>query len=317
MQDPNFLNPLLNPIFTDVLLRTAVVYLAGLFLILILNKFKVANLWQTNIGKRYLSWLAIGPVFLLFVLFGGYAALFFLLAVLLLSVWEVKSISDLPKSYIIGLIAMSVLSVYVASFQPDYFLSLPLIYFLIITFISFKENRAEGSFANASITLFISIWVIFSMSHFVLLGHLNNTLDDSKALLILLGFAIPLSDICAYVVGRYFSRFPTLDKYKVASNLSSKKSYAGALGNIIGAGIGIACMYFAIGGYLPIYHWVLIAILIGVAGIVGDITESMFKRYYRTKDSGTIIPGHGGVLDRIDSSMRVIVILYYYLIFVL
>ncbi len=314
MTDPNFINPLTNPIFLAVLWRVFWLYLAGFVLILLLNKFKIKGIWQTNVGKRFLSWLVIGPVYLAFIFVGGYGALFFLLLILLLAILEIQKISNLPRSYIYGLMLMSAISVYVASFQFAFFYSLPLIYFLIVTFISFRENSAEKSFIHAAITLFISIWVIFSLAHFIPLGHLSNSLDNTKSLLILIGFAVPLSDIFAYIVGRSFTKIPSIDRYKVASNLSSKKSYAGALGNILGAGIGIAIMYFSLHQYLAIYHWVIIAILMGTAGIVGDITESMFKRYYGAKDSGTLIPGHGGVLDRIDSTMRVIIVLYYYLL---
>lgn len=315
MHDQRFLNPLANPILFATLDRVFLLYVAGFFLILILNKFKLKGIWQTNVGKRYLSWLVIGPIYLSFIFLGGDLSLLFLFGVLLLSMKEIKNITTLPKPYIYGLMFLSAISVYIAGFQTQFFYSLPLIAFLVISFISIKENNAQKSFLNSSISIYIFIWIIFSLTHFVLLGQLNNGLDNSKSLLILLGFAVPLSDIFAYVVGRNLAKIKFLDKFKVASNLSPKKSYPGALGNIIGAGLGIAIMYFILKEYLPLYHWIIIAIFIGMAGLVGDITESMFKRYYKVKDSGTLIPGHGGILDRIDSSLRVILALYYYLLF--
>ncbi len=76
-------------------------------------------------------------------------------------------------------------------------------------------------------------------------------------------------------------------------------------------------MYFAIKSYLTINQMIVLSILIGLFSVVGDLTESLFKRYYNRKNSSSIIPGHGGILDRIDSVLRVILIIYYYLIFTL
>lgn len=317
MQDPDFLNPLQNPILSPIIWRVFWLYLAGFILIWILNNFSLKNLWKKNIGQRYLSWLILGPIYLGAVLLGGIASLIFLLFVLFLSIKEIKQISKLPSIYINVLYFLSVLSVYIASYQTEFFYSLPLAYFLFITFASIHQNDAKKSFLEACISLFVSIWIIFSLSHFILLGHLNNTIDNSKSLLIFLGFAIPLSDILAYVIGNIFNKINFLDKYKVASNLSPNKSYIGSLGNILGVAIGILIMFFIIGEYLPLYHWVLLSLLLGLGGLAGDITESMFKRFYKAKDSGDLIPGHGGILDRTDSMLRAIVFLYYYLLFFL
>jgi phosphatidate cytidylyltransferase len=313
----HILNPLNNPIFYPVLYRTIAVFALGFILIWVLNKFTLKGVWTKELGKRYLSWLIIGPLFLVAVLFGGDVALVFLGIILLFSLWEVGHIAKMPKMYRGALYFLAIVSVYVVSYQTSYFYSLPIFYFLVLSAVAISQNDAKKGFFNMSVCLYAAIWIIFSLSHFVLLGHLNNTLDHSKALLILLGFAVPLSDVFAYVVGRAFQKIPSLDKHKIASNLSSKKSYVGVLGNILGAALGILIMWFAVGSYLPKIHWVILAILMGVMGVVGDITESMFKRYYGVKDSSHLIPGHGGFLDRIDSILRIIVVLYYYLLFFL
>jgi phosphatidate cytidylyltransferase len=322
MNDPvSILNPFLNPIFIQVLKRTIYVFLIGFLLVLILNKFKFKGLWKTNVGERYLSWLLIGPIYLATIFLGGNLALLVLAIILIMAIWEISKITKLPKQYIIAMYLLAAFSVYIASYQNKYFYSLPLVYYLVFSSLAIQQNDAKKSFSNLSIATFISIWLIFSLSHFVLLGHLNNALDASlgltstKSLLILLGFAVPLSDVFAYVVGSFFHKINFLDKYKIASNLSKHKTYIGTLGNIIGAGIGIWIMQFALGYYLPYYHWIILTILIGIMGVMGDITESLLKRHYNTKDSGQLIPGHGGILDRIDSVLRVIIVVYYYLIF--
>ncbi|MCP3685643.1 MAG: phosphatidate cytidylyltransferase [bacterium] len=313
----NILNPLENPILMPVLYRFLIVFLAGFLLILILNKLKITGLWKTNVGKRYLSWLVIGTVYLIAILFGGYFSLAILTMILIFAIWEVAKISKLPKAYVFALYLIGACSVIVAAWYTEYFYSLPLIYYLVLSFITIRQNDAKNGLFNTSISMFVSIWLIFSLAHFVLLGQLNAQLDSTRALLILIAFAVPLSDVCAYVFGRAFKKAGFFDRFKIASKLSPNKTYIGTLGNIIGAGIGIGIMFFAIESYLPVYHWIILSILIGVMGVAGDITESMFKRFFKVKDSSRIIPGHGGILDRIDSTLRVIVILYYYLLFFL
>ncbi len=312
-----YISPLLNPIFLPVIKRIILLYFAGFVLIWLLNKGKLKNIWSTNVGQRYLSWLVIGPLYMFTVFFGGDLSLAVLIILLILALWEVARITKISREYVIALYLLAGVSVYIASYHREYFYSLPLMYFGIVTFLANRNNDPKHGFFHAATTLFALIWLVFSLSHFVLLGHMNNILDSTKSLLILLGFAVPLSDIGAYVVGNFFHKIKFLDQYKLASNISPKKTYVGALGNVLGAAIGVWIMYFAIQQYLPWYHWIIIAGIIGLYGVSGDITESMFKRYFGVKDSSTLIPGHGGILDRIDSTARVIVVLYYYLVLVL
>jgi phosphatidate cytidylyltransferase len=312
----DILNPLANPIFWPVLYRLVIVYVLGFALILFLHRHKTTPLWTSNLGQRYLSWLVIGPLYLLSVILGSVTGLAFLLAVLVLAVWEVAKMRKWPASYTYALYLLSVITVCVAKFEPSAFYTLPILYFIVLSAVSIKQNNAKESFEHLSASVLVSIWIIFSLSHFVLLTQLNNTLDSTKSLLILIGFSVPLSDVGAYVFGNLFHKLQWLDNYKVASNLSKRKTYIGMSGNIIGAVLGIWIMYFAIGDYMSLWHWVIVGVLMGVMGLVGDITASICKRHHNVKDSSNLIPGHGGIIDRIDSTLRVVVILYYYLTFV-
>lgn len=308
--DPNFLNPLNNPIFFPLVQRLIIIFALGFILILILNKFKIKNLWQTNLGKRYLSWLILSAIYITAILFGGYPALLFLLFFMILAIWEIQKLSNLPKVYAISLYILAIISIYTTSFHPQNFYMLPLLYFIVLSLVAIKENNTKGFF-NLTISLFTSIWIIFALSHFILLGHLNNSIDNTKSLLFLVALTTALSDIGAYIVGKSFSKTP-LNKFKIAENISPNKTYIGIFGNIIGAALGIWIMYFAIKTYTSITNLIILAILIGLFASVGDLTESLFKRYFKTKDSSQLIPGHGGVLDRIDSVLRVIIVVYYY-----
>ena len=114
------------------------------------------------------------------------------------------------------------------------------------------------------------------------------------------------NDTFAYIVGK------SIGKTKLFESISPKKTIEGFVGGVIFsmiAGVFIA-IYFVI---LPIYFWIIVAVIIGVFGTIGDLVESKFKRIANVKDSGTIMPGHGGILDRLDSAIFVAPFLYLFL----
>lgn len=269
------------------------------------------DVWDSNVGRRYLSWLWIAPFYLATVFLGGTTSLVFLLLVMLVATWEYQRVSNLPRPYAWALYLLSILSVYVTSYETTWFYSLPLIYFTTLTGVGIHSDDDEA-FGHVAGTLFFSIWVLFSLCHFIRLGHLNNALDFTKSLLILIGFAVPLSDIGAYLVGNWMYK-KNVFTTRIAERISPNKTYGGILGNILGAGAGIALLWFTLQAYFPVWVWVVLACIIGFNAVLGDLTESMVKRHYDVKDSSSLIPGHGGVLDRIDSSVRVILAVFYLL----
>ena len=99
VQDPNFVNPLSNPIFIPLIQRFILVFIIGLILILILRKFKIKGIWKSELGKRYYSWLIIGVIYLTSILVGGYLSLLFLLIVMILAIGEIKKITNLSRTY--------------------------------------------------------------------------------------------------------------------------------------------------------------------------------------------------------------------------
>jgi phosphatidate cytidylyltransferase len=123
--------------------------------------------------------------------------------------------------------------------------------------------------------------------------------------LLLLALALVwVGDTLAYFVGKYFGR------WHMAPELSAKKTWEGAAANLIGSvGVGAA---FA--GWLVLDPWqcMLMAGLANVAGQVGDLLESAYKRSAGVKDSGTLLPGHGGMLDRIDALILAAPAVWYY-----
>ena len=317
MPSEYLINPLTNPIFLPVIARAAIVFAAGFLLILIRNRFSFAEFRRSTLGKIYLGWLILAPAYLVAIFTGRLLGLALLLTLAIIAIKEISRVAGLHRTYSWALYVLAALSLAVTSFTPAYTLSLPLAYFMVISFVAIRRNDGAAGFHHLALSMFTAIWVLFGLSHFVLLSNFNNSLDTTRSLLILMVFTVSLSDIGAYVFGKLFHAIGFLDRYKIANRISPHKTYIGILGHIIGAAGGVWLLYFAVRGYLPVGHWLAIAVLIGFFGMVGGMLNSQFKRTYGVKDSGSLIPGHGGILDRIDSSIRVVVIIYYYLLLVM
>ncbi len=123
----------------------------------------------------------------------------------------------------------------------------------------------------------------------------------------LLFFALALNwagDTVAYYAGRTFG------KHKLAPEVSPKKTWEGAIASLIGS---VVFGVFYVGHFLPRLAWwevALIAAIANVAGQFGDLAESAIKRGAGLKDSGTMLPGHGGMLDRVDSNLFALPVVY-------
>lgn len=137
--------------------------------------------------------------------------------------------------------------------------------------------------AAAGLLVLVPTWVA--------LTHLLTNAGSNYVLFLLL--LVWAADVGAYFAGRRYGR------HALAPIVSPKKTWEGALGGVVAAllvaGLGVARFQ------LPGLAFLLLALLTVALSIVGDLTESLFKRNSGVKDSGAILPGHGGVLDRIDS----------------
>lgn len=116
-----------------------------------------------------------------------------------------------------------------------------------------------------------------------------------------------VADTGGYFAGRY------LGKTKLYEAVSPKKTWAGAVGGLAGSVVGVAVLKLVSADYLGWIDVVLIAIPGGILGQLGDLTESLIKRSVGVKDSGALLPGHGGILDRIDAVLFIGPYVYAYL----
>lgn len=130
--------------------------------------------------------------------------------------------------------------------------------------------------------------------------------ENGPDLLLLAMFCVTLSDAGAYYAGSAFGR------HRLAPVISPKKSWEGAAGGVVGSVVGALIGHFWFFQRLPLVHALAVGVVLCAAGILGDLGESMLKRSARVKDSSGLLPGHGGVLDRVDSLLVAAPVLYYY-----
>ncbi len=131
------------------------------------------------------------------------------------------------------------------------------------------------------------------------------SLPQGLTLTVLTFLCIWAADIGAYIIGKFFGKTPL-------SDISPKKTVEGAVFGIAGSiVVAIAGAYYL---HLPqfLFTGVALGLLIGIASLLGDLTESMLKRDAGVKDSGQLIPGHGGILDRTDSYIFTAPLVYYF-----
>ena len=127
---------------------------------------------------------------------------------------------------------------------------------------------------------------------------------------VLLLAIIMVSDTFAFFVGHAWGQ------RRLAPSVSPGKTVEGALGGLVGGVVGALAVRQLGLPSLPLSHTIVLGIAVAALGIVGDLDESLLKRWAGVKDSGTLFPGHGGMLDRIDSLLFGAPVLYYYFLYV-
>jgi phosphatidate cytidylyltransferase len=189
-----------------------------------------------------------------------------------------------------------------------------LIIYLVTIYLLLQLVFRRNSFnlEDVAVTLLGVVYIPFLLSFLFLIRFLNYGFE-----LTWLVFVGAFStDIFAYFIGKFFG------KTKLLPKISPNKTVAGAVGGIVGSVVcTVAYGLFYANGYagmqIAFYHYILLGLLCGTVGQLGDWAASAIKRSVGIKDFGHIIPGHGGLLDRIDSLLFVAPAVYFYLQFVI
>ncbi|MCL2737115.1 MAG: phosphatidate cytidylyltransferase [Propionibacteriaceae bacterium] len=168
----------------------------------------------------------------------------------------------------------------------DWIIGLTVVAVLIVRLV----GPIEGFVADVTSTLFLMVYpaLLVTALMFILAA------DQGPLLIALFIAGIAASDTGGYFVGML------LGKHKMSPRISPKKSWEGAAGSLVLSGV-VIILIAVLALHIPWWKGMIIAIVLVVAGILGDLVESVIKRDLGIKDMGTLLPGHGGVMDRIDS----------------
>ncbi len=169
----------------------------------------------------------------------------------------------------------------------------------------FRIRNIADAGREVSYAVLAFIYIPFLLMHLVLL---RQTPYGVQWLLVIM-LIVMTNDSAAYYTGSAFG------KTKLYPLVSPKKSIEGSLGGLAGSICGTLLAKFTFFPQLSFVDVFVTALFIGAFGQVGDLFESLLKRSFGVKDSGTIFPGHGGVLDRLDSILFAAPVTYYYTIY--
>ena len=269
---------------------------------------------ERNLKLRIYVALVWVPLLLLISYVGGILLLVFVLAATYLGLLEFSRLAEsrglranLPYTTILG--AALILSVYFRAYEFLFFLLALATIVLCLTHL--YRGEISDLFPNLGVNLFGLLYIAGLFSYFVAVRNISNMegwrYPSGGAWLIFTLAVIWIDDTFAYFVGKWWGKRP------LSSKVSPNKTVEGAIAGAVGALLGGLLARSLFLGTVSSIHIVLLSLLVFAAGLFGDLVESLLKRACYLKDTSEIIPGHGGVLDRFDSLLFALPVVYYYL----
>lgn len=271
---------------------------------------------MNNFVKRTLSGIGFAAIMLAALLTNKFVFGFVMLLSLVVMMKEFLQMtcgSEYRCSQALSIFAGAVLFLLVFLYNgfnlPGRFIILAMVpvFVLMINSLYLKDKKDFHKFANLYTSiLYIAVpWSLFNFAAFSADSQFNGVL-----LLSFFGI-VWASDVGAYVFGITLGQ-----KYgkKLFPSISPKKSWIGFWGGILTAVVVAVILHRCDILNFSMLHSMILAVLINVASVYGDLIESLWKRYYNVKDSSNLIPGHGGLLDRFDSALVAIPVGVIYLV---
>ncbi len=271
-----------------------------------------------SVGLRWLTAAIAMPIVLACAWFGGWGAFALTTLTLLLCIYELNTMM-LHAGYrplILLSLGLSLLFLIAAMFphQQLVFLEVGFGTFLLLSFpLLFLRKNLEGAMIDWSLTFVIAFYLGVPLSLFLTLRGFEAGWPFTTALwwqlprglwwILTTLLGVWGFDAAAFFAGRYFGR------HKLAPTISPAKTWEGVIGGLI-LSITAALLFTVKPLGIPWYLAIVLGIVLGIAAVVGDLAESLIKRQTHVKDSGHFMPGHGGMLDRLDSLLFAVIVVY-------
>jgi len=271
-------------------------------------KDKVEHAW-----RAYRSWLVIIPLIVLVMTLGREAFVLFVAGLALCGLWEFAAATGLARDrWMTGVVAIGVVGLGAVALVGNGALvtsldaiglynTIPVFIVPAIFLVPVVRNVASGQLRQISLAVVGFVLLGWLFCHLALLASTQHAYGYLSFLL----FAVEFCDIAAYVVGRTFG------KHLLRSEISPKKSWEGALGSFAVALALPWLLWFSFPHFRPV-DLLVTGLIVGLGGQLGDLAISVIKRDIEIKDMGNVIPGHGGILDRIDSLIFVAPLFFHY-----
>jgi phosphatidate cytidylyltransferase len=267
--------------------------------------------------NNLLTRTASGAVYVLFMLgslfLGPYAFAGLLLVLVILSLMEYRLLAEkLPGYPALWTMLPAGILLYIAA--ACFFLGLTgrevLMFTMLPVFALFIAGlyRKKGlAFVNMALELLSLIYIVLPLSLLNGMLHLDVAAGMPARSLVLAFLVFAWTgDTFAYLTGRW------LGKHKMYERISPRKTWEGFFGGLVFSVVS-SVIFASLYTQISLSGWIMYAILVVITGTFGDLTESMLKRNADVKDSGNLIPGHGGILDRLDSILLAAPFAYLYL----
>jgi phosphatidate cytidylyltransferase len=255
--------------------------------------------------KRVLTALILIPAIVYIVQFAPVTVCIALIFVaMLLALQEYLSLVEIPVSFrvVSGLIAAIATLVHI---WPQFYILLLIGAMLLLILALFSDLELAAAF-RASVSSFFGTAYVGGLMGFLIAVRMWDGGEDFLMMLLIIIWA---GDSLAYFVGKSFGR------HKLSPTVSPNKTWEGAVaGFVFGIVAAVVCKFTFI-PQIQLVHAIGLGVVVGIFGQIGDLCESIVKRAAKVKDSGGIIPGHGGMLDRVDSLLFGAPAMYYYLSF--